>query len=88
MPLIEAFITAQKFDITCLLETFLDSDIDISDTRKNSNGYSRLQAGHPSNTKRCGAFMYYKDYLPLIRRTDFPNRQEYLVTEITFGKGK
>ena len=40
MLLIEAFITTHKFDILCLSETFLDSSIDISDTRINTNGYS------------------------------------------------
>ena len=50
MPLIEAFITTHNFDIICLSETFLDSSIDISDTRININGYSLLRADHPSNT--------------------------------------
>ena len=88
MPLIETFITAQNFDITCLLETFLDSDTDICHTSKNINGYSLLQANHPSNTKHGGVCMYYKEYLPLTRRNDFPNPQECLATEITVGKEK
>ena len=88
MPLIETFITAQNFDITCLLETFLNSDTDICHTRKNINGYSLLQANHPSNTKHGGVCMYYKEYLPLTRRNDFPNPQECLATEITVGKEK
>ena len=35
MYLIKAFIRTHNFDITCLLETFLDSSIGISDTRIN-----------------------------------------------------
>ena len=42
MLLIEAFITAQNFDIIYLPETFIDSSIDISDIRINLNGYSLL----------------------------------------------
>ena len=43
MPLIAAFIRAHSFNVLCLSETFLDSSIDISDIRKNINGYSLLQ---------------------------------------------
>ena len=58
MLLIEAFITTHNFDIICLSETFLDSSIDISDTRININGHSLLRAGHPSNTKRGSVCIY------------------------------
>ena len=57
MPLIEAFITAQSFDIICFSETFLDSNIDISDTRINLSGYSLQRPDHPSKTK-CGEHHY------------------------------
>ena len=75
MPLMEAFIIAQNFDIVCLSKIILNSSIDISDTRINLNGYSLLRADHPSNTQ-CSSFcMYYKDYSPLIRRTALSNLQ-------------
>ena len=63
MSLIEAFITAQNFGITCLSETFLDSSTDISDTRINLNNYSLLRADSPSNIKCGGVCIHYKDYL-------------------------
>ena len=56
--LIEAFRTTHNIIITCLSETFLDSNIDISDTRMNIDGYSILKADHPSNTKCSGVRMY------------------------------
>ena len=59
MLLIEAFITAQNFDIIYLPETFIDSSIDISDTRMNLNGYSLLWADHPSNTKRGSVYVHF-----------------------------
>ena len=51
MPLIEAFTTTHNFDIICLVKTFLESSIDISDTRIHINDYSPRRADHPSNTK-------------------------------------
>ena len=86
MLLIEAFIKTHNFDIICLMETFLDSSIDISGTRININGYSLLRADHPSNAKRGGVCMYYKNYLPIIRRTDLSHFQECIVAEITVDK--
>lgn len=65
--MIEAFITAQKFDIMFLSETLLDSTIDISDTRANLNGYLLLRADHPSYTERGGICIYHKDYNFYIR---------------------
>ena len=62
MLLVETFIIAQNFDIICLSKTILDSAIDIRDTEN-------LRADHPSSTKCGGVCMYYKDYLPLIKRT-------------------
>lgn len=86
MFLMEAFITAQNFDIIRLLETFLDSSIGISDTRIDLSGYSLLSTNHPSNTDCGGVCMYYIDYLPVTRKTDVSNLREWLVTEITVSK--
>ena len=88
MSFLEAFITTHSFDTICLSETFLDSNLGISDTRININGYSLLRADHPSNTKRGGVCMYYKNYLPVIRRTDLSDLQECIVAEITVDKEK
>ena len=80
------FSLQHNFDIICLPETFLDSSVDISDTRVNINGYSLLRVDHPSDTKRSGVCVYYKDYLPL--QIVFYNFQVFLVTKITIGKEK
>ena len=45
-------------------------------------GYSMMRADHPSNTKRGGECLYYKEHLPIIRRDDTSNLQECLVTKI------
>ena len=49
------------------------------------NAYSLLGADHPSNSKRGGVCLYFKEHLPLIRRNDLSIMQECLVTEIIVG---
>ena len=45
-------------------------------------GYSLLRADHPSKSKCGGVCLYFKEHLPLIRRTDLSILQVCLVTEI------
>ena len=82
-PLIEAFISTHDFDILCLSETFLDSTIDLNDENINIDGYSILRADHPSNNKRRGVCIYFKQSLQLIGRDDLNTMQEAIVTEIS-----
>ena len=42
-----------------------------------------MRSDYPSNTKRGGVCLYYKEHLPIIRKDDITNLQECLVTEIT-----
>ena len=42
-----------------------------------------IRADHASNTKRGGVCIYYKQYLPLIRKVDICKLNECIVTEIT-----
>ena len=51
-------------------------------------GYSLLRADHPSNHKRGGVYLYFKQHLPLIRRNDLSILQECLVTEIIVDNEK
>ena len=61
IPSLRAFNNTQHFDIEFLFETFLDSTIAQDDTNLHINGYSMLRAYHPSNRKRGGVFMYFKN---------------------------
>ena len=88
VSLIEAFITTHNFDIICLSETFLDSTVFQYDENIMINRYSLLRADHPSNSKRGGVCLYFKEHLPLIRRNDLSILQECLVTEIIVGNEK
>ena len=78
----KAFITTHNFDIICLWETFLDSTVSQHNENIMINGYSISRADHPSNSKRGGVCLYFKEHLPLIRRNDLSVLQECLVTEI------
>ena len=64
-------------------ETFLDSTIPVNDESLYIKGYSMIRADHPSNAKREGVCIYYKEYLPLIRKVDICKLNECIVTEIT-----
>ena len=52
------------------------------------NGYSLFRVDHPLNIKRGGVCMYFKESLPVIRRGDFSNMKESLVTEINVNNEK
>ena len=83
LSLLEGYINVNDIDIICLSETFLDSSIPIDDNRLSIPGYSMMRADHPSNTKRGGVCLYYKEHLPIIRRDYMSNLKECLVTGIT-----
>ena len=53
-----------KFDINCLSETELDSSTRPDDDNLETTGYDIARADHPSNTKRGGVCIYYKECLP------------------------
>ena len=80
--MIEAFISTHNFDILCLPESLLDSTIDINDGNINISGYAVLRADHPSNSKRGGVCIYFKQSLPLIRNDNLSTVQKTIVTEI------
>ena len=86
--LIEAFITTQNFDMICLLETCLDSTVSQHDENIIISDYSLLRVDHPSNSKRGGVSLYFKEHLLLIGRNDLSILQECLVTEIIVDNEK
>ena len=58
------------------------------DVRIRIEGYNPLRVDHPSNKKRGGVCMYYKEHLPIIKRDDLCSLKECLVKEIIVGKKK
>ena len=63
--LLKAYISVHKFDIICLSETYLDSTVPIDDDNLVISRYNLIRSDHPSNNKRGGVCLYYKNYLPL-----------------------
>ena len=61
---LSAYIFVHKFDIICLSETYLNSEIPSDDKNLEIAGYNLIRDDHPSNSKRGGVCAYYKSSLP------------------------
>ena len=88
VSLLQAISVSKNYDLSCLSETFLDPSISSSDERITIEGYDVLRADHPSNKKRGGVCIYYKEHLPVIKRDDLCNLNECLGLEIRIGGEK
>ena len=82
--LLKAYISVHKFDIICLSETYLDSTVPLDDVNLVISGYNFIRSDHPSNTKRGGVCLYYKNYLPL-RVLNISYLKECLNFELKIG---
>ena len=65
LSLIIAYNTVQKFDIICILETYLNSS--VNENLLLIPGYHLLRADHPDNLKKGGVCLYYKEHLTSLR---------------------
>ena len=84
VSLLTAYLSVNKFDIVCLSETFLNSEILTDDENLQIPGYSIARVGHPSNIKRGGVCVYYKTSLPL-KLLDIKYLQECIHLELIIG---
>ena len=82
--ILKAYISVHKFDIICLSETYLDSTVPLDDVNLVISGYNLIRSDHPSNTKRGGVCLYYKNYLPL-RVLNISYLKECLNFELKIG---
>ena len=64
MLLLKAYNSVHKFDLICLSETYLDSNILPHDSNLKIPGYNLVRSDHPLNKKCGGVCIYYKSYLP------------------------
>ena len=63
VSLLPAYVAIKKFDVVCLLETYLDSP-GLSDNENfNLPNHNVVRADHPSNTKKGGVCIYFKNSL-------------------------
>ena len=88
ISLLEAYNSIHNFDLICISETFLDSDYSNDDQKLSLQGYAMIRSDHPSNTKRGGVCIYYKEHLPFVRRNDITVLDECLVGEIKIQNSK
>ena len=83
----QTLAVTNDYDIICLTETFLvenESSVENDDDDQISiPGHNFLRADHPSNTKKGGLCISYKDHvLPIMKRIDLCQLHECLVTEL------
>ena len=62
--------------------TFLNSSIQNDDHKFKIDGYNLIRSDHPSDSKKGGVCIYYKEHITLIRRDDLCTLDNCLVTEI------
>ena len=83
--LLSAFISAYKFDIICLSETYLNSETSPDDDNLEIPGCYITRKNHPSNTKHGRVCVYYKNALPS-KLINIKYLQECIALEIRIGR--
>ena len=58
-----SYNSLHKFDIICLSETNVDSNTPLDDDDFGISGYMLVRSDDPSNNKREGVCLYYKNNL-------------------------
>ena len=88
IPLIETYDSLYKYDITTISETMLDHSVTNDDI--SIDGFSKeiYRSDHPSNTKVGGVCLYFREGLPVKRRTDLELLPEMILSEITLARKK
>ena len=66
ISLIQCYAMSYNTDIIFLSESFLHSSVEANDPNISYLGYNSLRFDNPSNTKRGGVCLFYKDYLLVI----------------------
>ena len=82
ISLFEAYNTVHDFDINGISETFMNSAHFNDYAILNLQEYTMIRSDHPSNAKRGGVCIFYKDHLSFVRRTDITYLDECLIGEI------
>ena len=81
---LKAYITIYNYDVICLSETYRDSSMPFDDNNLEIPGYYLIRVDHPSNSKRGGVCVYYRNSLPL-KILDIFYLQECIVFELKIG---
>ena len=84
---IAAHNTIHKYDFICTSETYLDSSVPTDDRNTLINGYNLIRADHPSNNKRGGVCIYYRDSLA-VQLVDTNYLSACLLCEVSINNKK
>ena len=79
---LEANNSVYKHDFICISETFFDSSIQEEDKNIQLDDYNLLRAGHPSNSKRGGVCIFYKETL-VVRIVKSLSFNECIICEVS-----
>ena len=66
ISLLKAYLSIHKFDIVCLSETYLDPSVPLHDVNLGIQGYGLVWSDHPSEHKRGGAYIYFRNSLKIL----------------------
>ena len=84
LSLLRTYLSTHRFYVICISETYLDSDTSHEDANLEIVGYTLIRANHPSNTKRGGACLYYRNS-PAFRLLKIQYLEECINFEISFA---
>ena len=80
----KAYLSINKSDVICQSEIYPDSSLPTSDDNLEKAGYNLYRADLPSDTKRGGVCIYYKNCFPL-SKVNVKFHQECIIFEIKIG---
>ena len=88
IPLIEAYNSVMHFDLLTLSETFLDTS--FKEETLFIQGFSKeiWRSDHLRDTKQGGVCLYFKEDVPIKRRTDLEIMEGKIVAEISIKRKK
>ena len=84
---LEAYNAIHQHGFICICDTFFDSSVTEGDKNIQLNGYNLIRADHPSNTKRGGVCIFYKETLAL-HIVNSLNFNECIVCEVSTQNSK
>ena len=81
--LIVVYNTNHKHDFICISETYFNSTVAADDKDLVIEGFNLVHADHPSNLKKGGVCIYYKESLA-VQLTNVNYLSECLLREVTY----
>ena len=78
---VKIYNSVYSYDFLCVSETLLNFSFESNNKDLMIEGYNLIQSGHPSNTKRGGVCIYYKESLA-VRIVNITVLTECLICEV------